>query len=212
MLTLSEAAAAVVDRAAAAPGRFVLAVAGAPGAGKSTASEAVRAQAEAADLSTAIVGMDGWHLAHNVLMERGDVEIKGAPETFDAPGFVEAMGRVRRQGPGEASIWLPQFRREIEDAVAGAIEVRADHRFIIVEGNYLYLPEDPWNTLADLFDESWFLTPSEELRQARLIARHEFHGRTPEAARERTLGSDERNAQRVWRSAQRPDVLAVDPG
>lgn len=212
MIPLSRATADLLERLAATPDRVVLGVAGAPGAGKSTASEAVRRAAEDAGVATVVVGMDGWHLAHSVLEARGQTDVKGSPETFDAHGFVDAVKRVHHQGPGQASIWLPQFRREIEDAIAGAIEVRGEHRLVIVEGNYLYLDEQPWTELRDLFDAAWFLMPSERTRQERLIARHEFHGRDPQDARERALGSDELNARRVLAGAETPDVMVVDPG
>jgi pantothenate kinase len=54
-----------------------------------------------------------------------------------------------------------------------------------------------------LLDECWFVDVPEDLRRARLQARHEHYGRTPEQARARTLGSDERNAVLVAASRGR---------
>ena len=53
---------------------------------------------------------------------------------------------------------------------------------------------------------------TEDLRRARLQARHRRYGRTPDEAWERTLGSDERNAVLVAASASRADrrVSGVD--
>ena len=50
-----------------------------------------------------------------------------------------------------------------------------------------------------LLDECWFLDLDDAVRVERLIARHVAHGRTPEAAREWVLRSDEANARLVAR-------------
>ena len=68
--------------------------------------------------------MDAYHLAHTVLVERGSVGRKGAPDTFDAAGYVALLARLRAGEPGV--VWAPQFRREIEDAIAGAVAVPPD--------------------------------------------------------------------------------------
>ena len=39
--------------------------------------------------------MDAFHLGHRVLVRRGQTDIKGAPETFDALGFVALLDRIR---------------------------------------------------------------------------------------------------------------------
>lgn len=109
-------------------------------------------------------------------------------------------------------MWAPRFHREIEDAVAGAVPITADAPLVVTEGNYLLLDEEPWNRVRDLLDECWYVDLPDELRRARLQSRHQRYGRTPEEARERTWGSDERNAVLVAASAARADrwVTGVD--
>ena len=201
-----------LDRAralAARPGLSLLGITGAPGAGKSTLAGLVVAEVPGAVL----VGMDGFHLAHETLTAMGRVDRKGAPETFDAAGYVALLRRIHglHQWAGE-TVWAPRFHREIEDAVAGAVPVTADAPLVVTEGNYLLLDEEPWNRVRDLLDECWYVDVPDELRRARLQARHERYGRTPEEARERTWGSDERNAVLVAASAARADrwVTGVD--
>jgi pantothenate kinase len=49
------------------------------------------------------VGMDGWHLANSVLDRLGRRDRKGAPDTFDAPGYVAFLERVRSRRPRRSS-------------------------------------------------------------------------------------------------------------
>jgi pantothenate kinase len=109
-------------------------------------------------------------------------------------------------------VWAPRFHREIEDAVAGAVPVTGETPLVVTEGNYLLLEPWPWWQVGELLDECWYVDVPEELRRARLQARHERYGRTAGEAWERTLGSDERNAVLVAASATRADrwVSGVD--
>jgi pantothenate kinase len=112
-------------------GRRLLGITGAPGAGKSTlAAELVDALGEQAVL----VPMDGFHLADAELRRLGSHARKGAIDTFDVAGYVSLLRRLRAAEP---TVYAPVFRREIEDAVAGAIAVRADVPLVVTEGNYL---------------------------------------------------------------------------
>lgn len=187
------------------PGPALLGIAGAPGAGKSTLADRVVAAVPGAVL----VGMDGFHLAHATLEALGRVERKGAPDTFDAAGYVALLRRIRGLGPGADVVWAPRFHREIEDAVAGAVAVTAEATLVVTEGNYLLLADPPWDQVAGLLDECWYLDVDDDVRRTRLQARHERFGRTPAQARERTWGSDERNAEVVAASRGRASAVVV---
>ncbi|HTK65757.1 MAG TPA: nucleoside/nucleotide kinase family protein [Pseudonocardia sp.] len=187
--------------------RALLGIVGAPGAGKSTLTGALCQELEARGLRVVAVGMDGFHLAHRALASLGLVEVKGAPETFDVDGYVALLRRLRSPGPG--TVWAPEFRREIEDAVAGAVPVHPDTALVVTEGNYLLL-DGPWRPVRELLDETWFVDVPDAVRRERLAARHRRYGRTDEQARERTLGSDEANARTVLATRHRAD-LVVSP-
>jgi pantothenate kinase len=150
------------------------------------------------------VGMDGFHLAQVELARLGRTERKGAPDTFDALGYVNLLRRLKDQTD---IVYAPEFRREIEEPVAGAIPVFPDTPLVVTEGNYLLVPEKPWGEVRDLLDEVWFLRPDETERHRRLIARHELFGRTTDDARHRALGSDERNATVINATADRADLV-----
>ena len=202
-----DAALARARHLAARPGPALLGIAGAPGAGKSTLADRVVREVPGAVL----VGMDGFHLAHATLVELGLVERKGAPETFDADGYVALLRRIRGlDGLDHPDVvWAPRFHREIEDAVAGAVAVSSAAPLVVTEGNYLLLDKAPWCEVAAMLDECWYVDLDDDVRRTRLQARHEQYGRTPEQARDRTWGSDERNAVLVARSRQRATVIVA---
>ncbi len=187
------------------PTRVLVGITGPPGAGKSTVSAALIAGLPGAVL----VPMDGYHLAHSALQRLGSVERKGAPDTFDAAGYLALLRRLRQDQESAAglSVWAPEFRREVEDAVAGAIEVRADCPLVVTEGNYLLLGDGPWREVRRLLDVVWYVDVPEALRQQRLTTRHTRFGSDAEAALQRTLGSDQVNAELVAASRERADAL-----
>ncbi|MCP2168558.1 nucleoside/nucleotide kinase family protein [Goodfellowiella coeruleoviolacea] len=190
-------------------GRRVLGIAGAPASGKSTLAARL---VSALDGQAVLVGMDGFHLAQCELARLGRTERKGAPDTFDAVGYVDLLDRLRRNGSGDDHadvVYAPLFRREIEEPIAGAVPVHPETPLVVTEGNYLLLDEGPWARVRPLLDEAWFLAPDEGERIARLIARHRRFGRSPEQAEQRALGSDQANADRIAPTARHADLVLV---
>lgn len=196
----------LVDRAralVARGGRRILGITGAPGAGKSTlAHQLVEALGEDARL----VGMDGFHLAEAELHRLGRHDRKGAPDTFDAAGFVALLHRLRAS---EETVWAPEYRRDLRHGVTGAIEVPATTPLVIVEGNYLLCDEAGFAPVRELLDETWFCEIDDDVRIERLIARHIATGKEPGFAREWVLGSDEANARLVATTRDRADRLVA---
>src|SRR3954449_10686167 len=185
-------------RALAQPGtRRILGIAGPPGGGKSTVARAV--VAELGDAAR-LVPMDGFHLAQAELVRLGRRDRMGAPDTFDSAGYVALLRRLR--GP-EPVVYAPEFRREIEEPIAGAIAIPREVPLVVTEGNYLLL----WPEVRPLLDEAWYVETDEELRVQRLIQRHIQFGKTPEYARAWVMRSDERNAALVAETAASADVL-----
>jgi pantothenate kinase len=181
--------------------RKILGIAASPGAGKSTLAEnllkALGAQAQ-------VVPMDGYHLANSELQRLGRAGRKGAPDTFDAAGYVNLLRRIQTQQPGE-TVYAPEYRREFEEGIAGAIAIEHDTPLIITEGNYLLLDEGAWGQVRTVLDETWFLEIDSTIRQQRLLERHMRFGRSREAALEWIAVTDEPNAQRIERSRHRAD-------
>ncbi|MCI9870394.1 nucleoside/nucleotide kinase family protein [Arthrobacter humicola] len=184
--------------------RCLLGIAGAPGAGKSTISEWLLEHLDH-PRQVALVPMDGYHLAQSLLVDRGLEHRKGAPETFDGAGYVALLRRLRSEISRE--IFAPVFRREVNDAIAGAIAVPPETRLIITEGNYLLLDEAPWNEVASLLDETWFVELEQGERLRRLTARHLRFDNDAAIAEWRATGNDERNARLVTPGSQRSTLV-----
>jgi pantothenate kinase len=117
---------------------------------------------------------------------------------------------IRRLAAGDELVYAPEFRREIEEPIAGAVPVPPSVRLVITEGNYLLLDTEPWNELRSLLDEVWFLQPDEDDRLARLVTRHRKFGRSLVEAQQRARGSDQRNADLIMRTADRADLIIED--
>ncbi|ODT06159.1 MAG: nucleoside/nucleotide kinase family protein [Mesorhizobium sp. SCN 65-20] len=181
--------------------RFVVGIAGPPGSGKSTLSTALRDVLP--EGTAAVVSMDGFHFDDSVLEQRGLRARKGAPETFDFAGFEVLLRRLRTAEPDVA---IPVFDRSIELSRAGAAIVGPDIKFILVEGNYLLLDEDPWRRLGSLFDFTIFVdVPREELER-RLVQRWRDHGRTDADARNWIDTNDIPNIERVLAARRGADL------
>ena len=196
--------AATIRAKAQAQGRFLTALAGPPGAGKSTlAAELVAALGKGAKA----VPMDGFHYDDAVLIARGARARKGAPDTFDVAGFRHLLTRLRT----EDEVAIPLFDRDLEISRAGADIVGPQDRILIVEGNYLLLNEAPWPDLAPLFDLTiWIDVPEAELDR-RLMARWAHYGKTPDQARAWIDGNDMPNIRRVV-AGSRPANLVIRQG
>ena len=182
--------------------RSILGIAGPPGAGKSTVAERIAAELRDA---ARLVPMDGFHLADAELVRLGRRDRKGAIDTFDAGGYVALLQRLRADPP--ELVYAPEFRREIEEPIGSAIAVPPDVPLVVTEGNYLLVGDGEWADVRGLLDEAWYLSTDEELRVTRLIQRHVDFGKSPAAAREWVLTSDERNAELVAGTRGRADVV-----
>ena len=183
--------------------RIILGLVGPPGAGKSTVGLALRDAFR--DISQ-IVPMDGFHLANVELSRLGRAGRKGAPDTFDSAGYVDLLKRLRAQSPDEI-IYAPEFRREIEEPIAGAIPIFPETQLLITEGNYLLLEEGHWKKVPAFLDEVWYVDVDDALRIERLAARHQQFGRSRDEAIAWVNTTDEPNARLIATGKQRANLV-----
>jgi pantothenate kinase len=158
-------------------------------------------------IQTELVPMDGFHLDNRILDARGLRACKGAPESFDAAGFLALVRRLR----SGAEVVYPVFDRARDLSIAGAGIVTPACDMVIIEGNYLLFNEDPWSDLKGLWDFSVWLDTSEETILQRCISRWLNHGHDLPAARMRAETNDLANARRII-AARLPADLVVEEG
>ncbi|MDQ1573176.1 MAG: hypothetical protein QOH44_735 [Actinomycetota bacterium] len=199
-----------VIRGALVPGRRTLvAIVGAPGAGKSTIAALL-----APLIPAAILPMDGFHLPQAELVRLGRRDRMGAPDTFDVEAFLAVLTALN--GNSGDRVLAPGFDREIEEPIPDAVDISPEFPCVIVEGNYLLLDRGAgggtdtgatggWARAADQFDLSFYVEVDHPLRLARLIARHKQFGKSPADALAWALGPDEDNARIIAATATRAD-------
>jgi pantothenate kinase len=184
-------------------GRKLIAIAGSPGSGKSTVAEALHRLLTAADRTSAVVPMDGFHLDNAILDARGLRARKGAPETFDGAGFCNLVQRITHDG---TDVVYPVFDRSRDIAIAGAAVLSKDVEYVLFEGNYLMLEGDPWGQLAQFWTSSiWIDAPIEELER-RLMQRWLDEGFSEAQARFKVWENDLPNAKTVQSNSRACDL------
>ncbi|GGM13873.1 nucleoside/nucleotide kinase family protein [Dactylosporangium sucinum] len=203
--TLQPALDVVVPYARGREGRTVVGICGPPAAGKSTLSTALADALNVHDgLSSVAVPMDGFHLSNVELDRLGLTERKGAPETFDAAGFVHLLRRLRAM---EELVYAPSYSRTLHESIGGVIPVPASVRVIVVEGNYLLLDRGPWALVRELIDLALYLDAPDEVRQDSLVRRQLARGLDLERAHDWVFRSDERNAAVIAATRNRADLI-----
>lgn len=196
--------------------RFILGIVGYPGAGKSTTANYLAAALNRLNgdegALAVVVPMDGFHRYNAELRKLNLFELKGVPDSFDGQAFVDLLRTIRSRG--DISIGCPCFDRAIEEPTPDAIQVMPlpQHKIVIVEGNYLLLSEAPWDQIASILDECWFVESDRALIEERLLQRHIAGGRDPAAARAKMESTDLPNADLINASKGRAQrIIAMPP-
>ncbi|MBB3388890.1 pantothenate kinase [Rhizobium sp. BK275] len=183
--------------------RFLIAIAGPPGAGKSTMADKVASGLKAKGESAAVLPMDGFHMDNAVLIERGLLARKGIPETFDVRGFLDIVRAVR---PADQEVLVPVFDRSRELAIASARPIDPKDRFIIIEGNYLLFTQGKWAELDGIFDYTIMLAPPMEVLEERLWDRWRGYKLTEEEASAKVYGNDLPNGRLILENRRPADI------
>jgi pantothenate kinase len=196
--------------------RVIVGIVGAPGAGKSTLAAALADRfarprvpagtepAAAPDRAAVCVPMDGFHLSNVELARLGLANRKGAPDTFDAWGFVHLMRRIRA---ADELVYAPTFNRNLNESIGSAIPIFPSVDLVVVEGNYLLLPTDPWVRARPLFDLTVYIDVPDEVRVPRLVRRQRSRGLDRTAAHDWVNRSDEANARLIATTRAAADVV-----
>ncbi|CAF9926853.1 MAG: hypothetical protein GOMPHAMPRED_004245 [Gomphillus americanus] len=195
--------------------RLLIALAGAPGAGKTTTALAVADMVNATLLPAAdprsmvVVSMDGFHYPRSRLDTMPDPKLahekRGAPFTFDAQACVNFVKACR---DNTVEHQAPSFDHARKDPVAGGTVIPTLARIVLIEGNYLLSDEQPWKQISDFVDEKWFIDVQPVLARTRVAERHVLSGITKdlEAGYWRADNIDLPNGVYIKEHLVKPDI------
>lgn len=172
-INLEELSAVLINQAT--KQRKLVAIAGPPGVGKTTLTQALSKLINLQHRGMcSILAMDGYHYDDLYLEQMAWKSRKGAPYTFDVEGFAHMLGRIKSND--EQQVAVPVFDRSIEIARAAARMIPQSVNIILIEGNYLLLKQSPWDKLAVYFDTTVMLKASKRVIEKRLQTRWVKYG------------------------------------
>ena len=186
--------------------RSIVAIAGAPGSGKSTIAEKLVCDLTKHEKKRAeVLPMDGYHLDDGLLKSRGILERKGSPNTFDVDGLHHMLKRIKCAD--EHEVIVPTFDRTLEISRAGARHISADIDIILVEGNYLLSNEEPWRKLQSNFDLTIMINVSEEILKERLSQRWLSYDHSQDVINQKSEFNDLPNGRYVYEMSEDVDYI-----
>ena len=166
--------------------RIIAFLAAPPGSGKSTLVNYLEYLSRNTEGVKEIqgIGIDGFHYYNDYLnshyVEKDGRQIlmrslKGTPCTFDVARLKDKLSKAVAE-----DVWWPLYSRQKHDPEEDMVYVHKD--IIILEGNYLLSPEEPWCQLYEYCDYSIFMTIDRDVLKKRLIDRKVMGGTDPQAA------------------------------
>ena len=194
----------LLNRLTANPPLRLIALAGPPASGKTSLAEKL---AQAMGPGVQALPMDGFHLDNDRLRELDLLHRKGAPQTFDATGFLSAVDALSR---GRLKTW-PGFDRDADAVVPDAISLTLTAKTFVIEGNYLLLKQPIWQDLRRYWDRAVWLDVEEAVLRRRLVQRWLDQGLSEEAAKTRAEGNDLVNATLIIDQSDRENAITYTP-
>lgn len=192
--------------------RLVLGIAGIAGSGKSTLGERladlINDDPNGGPETAAFIPMDGFHLPNATLIERSWKKRKGASFTYDAPAYLALLRHYA--DPAQTGSY-PVYCREVHEPVTSNQSITPATKIIITEGQYLLLPESPWDELAEVLDECWWLEVPPERTREWLMKRDTSVGRSREEAQVKYQKNDRLNTEHVLAAKRLPDRIVTWP-
>jgi type I pantothenate kinase len=199
---------------------FIIGVAGSVAVGKSTTARILQAllQRWPSSPKVDLVTTDGFLYPNAVLTDRGIMERKGFPESYDRARFVQFLADIKS---GKANVSVPVYSHLVYDVVAGSEIVIDRPDILIVEGLNILQPGElpktgkPILFASDFIDfsiyidadnddlEAWFMERFFRLRETAFRDPSSFFRRFAEMSE----GEAGEFGRMVWRKINLPNLL-----
>src|SRR5699024_8835195 len=141
---------------------YIIGIAGSVAVGKSTLArllQTILAQFYK-DQQVDLITTDGFLYPNEILEEKGIMNRKGFPESYDMHRLITFMGDVKS---GKAKVQVPKYSHNIYDIVPGQFQMIDQSVILIVEGiNTLQLPANEKIYASDFFDFSFYVDAEPE--------------------------------------------------
>ncbi|MER2173035.1 MAG: type I pantothenate kinase [Carnobacterium sp.] len=142
---------------------YIIGIAGSVAVGKSTTARLLQTMLSRVykDKSVEMITTDGFLYPNKTLIEKGIMNRKGFPESYDMQQLISFLGDVKN---GKSSVVSPVYSHEFYDIIEGEEHVLEQPDILIVEGiNVLQLPANQQIYISDFFDFSIFVDAEAEL-------------------------------------------------
>lgn len=136
---------------------FIIGIAGSVAVGKSTTARLLQMMLSRTfkRRNVHLVTTDGFLYPNRILQERGLMDDKGFPESYDMELLINFLGEVKS---GKPKMKIPMYSHEIYDIVPNRYQEIVEPDILIVEGiNVLQLPSNQQIYVSDFFDFSIFV-------------------------------------------------------
>ncbi|WYJ97018.1 pantothenate kinase [Enterococcus sp. DIV0212c] len=142
---------------------FIIGIAGSVAVGKSTTARLLQLILSRTfkRRNVQLITTDGFLYPNKVLEEKGIMDRKGFPESYDMEKLIDFLNQVKNS---QEEIKAPLYSHSVYDIIEGEYEVIQQPDILIVEGiNTLQLPANQQIYVSDFFDFSVFVDAEPKL-------------------------------------------------
>lgn len=142
---------------------FIIGIAGSVAVGKSTTARLLQMilSRRLKRRNVQLITTDGFLYPNRVLEEKGIMDRKGFPESYDMEKLIDFLNQIKN---GKEEVHAPLYSHNVYDIIEGEYEVIQQPDILIVEGiNTLQLPANQQIYVSDFFDFSVFVDAAPKL-------------------------------------------------
>ena len=184
---------------------FVIGISGSVAVGKSTTSRLLQLLLQRTFPKTKVdmVTTDGFLFPNQVLIDKGILNRKGFPESYDMPLLLNFLDTIKNSG----DVNIPVYSHEIYDIVPGLTQEISQPNFLIIEGiNVFQNPINQRLYMSDYFDfsiyidadvkniKTWYLERFQTLLELARKDENNYYHRFTKFTKEEALSL----AQKTW--------------